>query len=90
MSDAVENRSLARRLFEAKRLDGMAAVPRFVVYVLLGFWTLVVLFPLYWVLVTSFKVEVQVDSGPYFLPFVDFTPTLEAWKTTRSAPTSIR
>ena len=79
VSDAVENRSLARRLFEAKSLDGMAAVPRFVVYVLLGLWTLVVLFPLYWVLVTSFKVEVQVDSGPYFLPFVDFTPTLEAW-----------
>ena len=79
MSDSRGNRGLARRLFEAKSLDGMAAVPRVVVYVLLGLWTLVVLFPLYWVLVTSFKVEVQVDSGPYFVPFVDFTPTLEAW-----------
>ena len=46
---------------------------------MLGLWTLVVLFPLYWVLVTSFKIEVEVDSGPYLLPFVDFTPTLEAW-----------
>jgi len=79
VSDTVESRSLARRLFEAESLDGMAAVPKFVIYVLLGLWTLIVLFPLYWVLVTSFKVEVQVDSGPYFLPFVDFTPTLEAW-----------
>ena len=79
MSDAVESHSLARRLFEAESLEGMAAVPKFVVYALLGLWTLIVLFPLYWVLVTSFKVEVQVDSGPYFLPFVDFTPTLEAW-----------
>ena len=33
---------------------------------LLGLWTLVVLFPLYWVLVTSLKIEVQVDSGPYY------------------------
>ncbi len=79
MSDAVKNRSLARRLFEAESLEEMAPVPRVIVYVLLGLWTLVVLFPLYWVLVTSFKVEVQVDGGPYFLPFVDFTPTLEAW-----------
>ena len=79
MSEAAENRSLARRLFEARSLEEMASAPKVVVYALLGLWTLVVLFPLYWVLVTSFKVEVQVDSGPYFLPFVDFTPTLEAW-----------
>ncbi len=79
MSGAAENPGLARRLFEAKSLDEMAMVPKLVVYILLGLWTLVVLFPLYWVLVTSFKIEVQVDGGPYFLPFVDFTPTLEAW-----------
>ena len=30
-------------------------------------------------LVTSFKGEVQVVSGPYFIPFVDFKPTLDAW-----------
>ena len=66
-------------MFEAESLEEMAPVPRVIVYTLLGLWTLVALFPLYWVLVTSFKVEVQVDGGPYFLPFVDFTPTLEAW-----------
>jgi multiple sugar transport system permease protein len=79
VSGSAENPGLARRLFEAKSLDEMAMVPKLVVYILLGLWTLIVLFPLYWVLVTSFKVEVQVDGGPYFLPFVDFTPTLEAW-----------
>ena len=57
----------------------MATVPKIGVYAVLGFWTLVVLFPLYWVFVTSFKVEVQVDSGPYYVPFVDFRPTLDAW-----------
>ena len=57
----------------------MSAPTKIVVYAILGFWTLVVLFPLYWVLVTSFKVEVQVDSGPFYIPFVDFKPTLDAW-----------
>ena len=79
MSGAVEWRGLVRRLFEAKSLEEMSAPTKTVVYAVLGLWTLVVLFPLYWVLVTSFKVEVQVDSGPFYVPFVDFKPTLDAW-----------
>ena len=43
-------------------------------------WTLVVLFPLYWLVVTSFKLPVQVNSGPKYIPFVDFQPTLENWR----------
>ena len=72
-------RPLVQRLFEPASLDAVAPVPKIATYAALGFWTMVVLFPLYWVLVTSFKVEVQVDSGPYYLPFVDFAPTLDAW-----------
>jgi multiple sugar transport system permease protein len=49
-------------------------------YVILGFWTFVVLFPLYWLVVTSFKQPIQVDSGPVYIPYVDFQPTLDAWK----------
>jgi multiple sugar transport system permease protein len=79
MKDAAETPGLVRRLFEAKSLDDMAAPTKLVVYAILALWTLVVLFPLYWVFVTSFKVEVNVDSGPYFIPFVDFQPTLDAW-----------
>ena len=44
MSDSARTRSLARRLFEAESLEGDGAVPRVIVIVLLGFWTLVVLF----------------------------------------------
>src|SRR4029078_13579303 len=40
----------------------------------------VVLFPLYWLLVTSFKVPIQFSSGTYYLPFIDFQPTLDNWK----------
>jgi multiple sugar transport system permease protein len=74
-----DSRSLLKRLFEPERLETMALVPKLGTYAMLGLWTLIVLFPLYWVLVTSFKIEVQVDSGPYYLPFVDFKPTVEAW-----------
>jgi multiple sugar transport system permease protein len=49
-------------------------------YLLLAAWTVVVLFPLYWLFVTSFKLPIQVDSGPKYIPFVDFAPTLENWR----------
>ena len=49
-------------------------------YILLIGWSFVVLFPLYWLAVTSFKLPVQVDKGPFYIPFVDFQPTLDAWK----------
>ncbi len=79
MTSMPDDRPLARRLFEPRRLDSIAPAAQVATYAMLTLWTLVVLFPLYWVLVTSFKVEVQVDSGPYFLPFIDFKPTLAAW-----------
>ena len=49
-------------------------------YLLLVAWTFVVLFPLYWLVVTSLKLPVQVDRGPFYIPFVDFQPTLDAWR----------
>src|SRR4051812_15675381 len=53
---------------------------KIVSYVLLIAWSVVVLFPIYWLAVTSLKLPVQVDKGPYYIPFVDFQPTLAAWK----------
>jgi multiple sugar transport system permease protein len=49
-------------------------------YIALGFWAVVVLFPIYWVAITSIKLPVTVDSGPFYLPFVDFQPSLHAWR----------
>jgi multiple sugar transport system permease protein len=48
-------------------------------YGALGFWACVVLFPLYWLAVTSLKTPLEVFSGPFYLPFVDFRPTLDPW-----------
>ncbi len=75
----VEPRSLARRLFEPASIDSQAPVARVVTYALLFLWTLIVLVPLYWVLITSFKGPGEVDNGPFYLPFVDFAPSLHAW-----------
>jgi multiple sugar transport system permease protein len=61
----------------AYRLSPAAAA---VSYMLLAAWGLVVLFPLYWILVTSFKLPVQVYGGPVYVPFVDFQPSLHAWR----------
>jgi multiple sugar transport system permease protein len=51
-----------------------------VAYVILGFWSVVVLFPLYWLAITSLKLPIQVNAGPKYIPFVDFEPSLHAWR----------
>jgi multiple sugar transport system permease protein len=49
-------------------------------YLALGLWTVVVLLPIYWLVVTSLKLPIQVAEGPFYIPFVDFEPTLNSWK----------
>jgi len=49
-------------------------------YLVLGFWSLLVLFPLYWLFVTSLKIPSQVAEGPFYIPYADFQPSLHAWK----------
>lgn len=71
---------LLRTLFEPKRIGTQTFASKVVVYSLLGIWSFVVLFPLYWLLITSFKLPIHVADGPDYLPFVDFNPSLHAWK----------
>lgn len=49
-------------------------------YILLIFWTFLVLFPVYWLFVTAFKLPVDVNTGPKYLMYVDFQPSTHAWK----------
>ena len=48
-------------------------------YAVLVAWTVVVLFPIYWMITTSFKTPLDVNAGPVYLPGVDFEATTEAW-----------
>src|SRR6266705_3242900 len=49
-------------------------------YLLLCAWALVVLFPLYWLAITSLKTPLDVNGGPFYFPFRDYQPTLESWR----------
>ncbi len=67
----------------AKRLraaDEPGPVGMVVSYVILGFWAIVVLFPLYWLAITSVKLPITVNAGPFYIPWVDFEPSLHAWR----------
>lgn len=46
---------------------------------LIVMWVLMISFPIYWTVLTSFKLQVDIYEGPYFLPGVDFKPTTAAW-----------
>lgn len=49
------------------------------IYSALVMWGLLCIFPLYWIVITSFKDENAIGNGPFYIPFVDFTPSLESW-----------
>ena len=73
-------RTLMQRLFEAPAVGKMSPVSKIVAYFLLAVWSAFVLFPIYWVIITSFKDAAAVNQGPFYVPFVDFQPTLDAWR----------
>jgi multiple sugar transport system permease protein len=65
--------------FRKRSTNDLSPPAKLAAFVLLLGWTAVVLFPIYWLVVTSFKTAYQVDKGPFYIPFVDFQPTLNAW-----------
>ncbi|WP_395022235.1 carbohydrate ABC transporter permease [Dongia sp.] len=74
------DRSLMQRLFEPPAVGKMSPVASVVAHALLAIWSIVVLFPIYWVVITSFKDAAAVNQGPFYVPFLDFQPTLDAWR----------
>jgi multiple sugar transport system permease protein len=57
-----------------------AMAKRSLIYTTLVLWSFVCLFPFYWVLLASLKGEDAIMHGPRYLPFIDFMPSLEAWR----------
>ncbi len=85
MSDASfkfekSGRSLMEQLFEPPAIGKMSLVAKIVAYSLLAIWSVFVLFPIYWVIITSFKDAAAVNQGPFYIPFFDFQPNLDAWR----------
>ena len=74
------DRSLMQRLFEPPAIGKMSPAASLLAHALLFAWSVVVLFPIYWVVITSFKDAAAVNQGPFYVPFLDFEPTLNAWR----------
>jgi multiple sugar transport system permease protein len=70
---------MIRNPFRRRSLFGPSPIGMALSYLALGVWSLVVLFPLYWLAVTSLKLPIDVNTGPFYVPFVDFQPSLHAW-----------
>jgi multiple sugar transport system permease protein len=71
---------MMRSWFQSKFYNTPSPVGKVLSYLVLGLWAFLILFPLYWLIVTSFKISSQVAEGPFYIPFVDFNPSLDAWK----------
>ena len=69
-----------KRWFQSKSFNTPSPGGAVLSYLMLGFWAFLILFPLYWLIVTSLKISSQVAEGPFYIPFVDFKPSLDAWK----------
>jgi multiple sugar transport system permease protein len=47
----------------------------------LAIWAVFTVFPLYWTVITAFKRPAEITQGsPSFIPWVDFTPTVDAFQ----------
>jgi len=69
-----------KKPFQRKSIFSPSPAAMVLSYLVLGIWALVVLFPLYWYVVTSIKLPIQVIEGPFYMPFVDFQPSSHAWR----------
>lgn len=69
-----------RNPFARRSVTDLSPPAKLVAFVLLLTWAFIALFPIYWLVVTSFKTPYDVDKGPFYVPFVDFQPTLDAWR----------
>jgi multiple sugar transport system permease protein len=49
-------------------------------YAVLILWSLILFLPMYWVVITSFKNPVDLSVKATYLPFIDFQPSLHAWR----------
>ncbi len=69
-----------RNPFRRQSALDLGARSKVLAYLLLLAWSFVVLFPLYWLAITSLKTPLIVNSGPAYIPLVDFQPTLANWQ----------
>ena len=68
------------KLFEPKKIGETSLGGKVVSYFFLLVWATIVIFPIYWLFITSFKLPEDVKFYPTYLPWIDFNPSLHAWE----------
>src|SRR5205807_372618 len=71
--------ALTRRRQHSVSTTTIGAPTMLASYVVLFAWPFVVLFPLYWLAITSLKTPLDVHDGPFYIPWRDFQPNLDNW-----------
>jgi len=61
-----------------------------VVYAILMAWTLIISFPLYWVVIGAFKPQIAWMGTSKYVPWVDFKPDLLAWDWLFFSPEAVK
>lgn len=61
---------------------------RVVIYAVLIFWAIVCIFPIYWTLTTSFKLQADVMKGS-IIPWLEFDPVWNGWRSLGLSPETI-
>lgn len=69
-----------KKLFTTRNPFEPSPFRKVISYILLALWTVIALFPFYWLFITGFKNRGDIDGTPRYIPFVDFQPTLDAWQ----------
>jgi N-acetylglucosamine transport system permease protein len=57
-------------MYREKTTTVWGAIAHFFIYLFLGFWALIVIFPMVWVLVSSFKTDQEIFFSPWLPPAV--------------------
>jgi len=53
---------------------------RVIIYAILILWCLIIYFPIYWTVITAFKLPIAIAIDVTYIPWVDFKPSLHAWR----------
>ena len=76
----LDSKSKSSFWLDPSSIGEMSLLGKLTCYFSLLLWAFIVLFPIYWLVITAFKSMDDVNFGPVFVPWLDFTPSLHAWK----------
>ncbi len=62
-------------------MKSSASISQLVRWMLLLLWALFAAFPIYWMVVTAAKEQKDIYQGPFFVPGIDFKPSMRSWET---------